>query len=81
MGAYLTVCKIEVKSGHDDLSDRLEVGYATAVWLYVVGILGVLIAAFGVGHRITRRSKGGAIDVGNLSDSWLAEQRGKRPDR
>lgn len=47
------------------------------VWLYAA--LGLLVLALGLQRRAVRRRNGNApINVGNLSDSWLAEQRGQR---
>jgi hypothetical protein len=50
------------------------------MWSYAAAILGAVILAFGVGrHFFKRQSRAPhAIDKGQLSDTWLAEQRGSR---
>lgn len=43
-------------------------------------ILGAIVVALGVGRHLSRRTTRAphSIDMGQLSDSWLAEQRGNR---
>jgi hypothetical protein len=50
------------------------------VWSYAALIIGALVLAVGVGRRLSKRTEGTPkpIDMGQLSDSWLAEQRGTR---
>jgi hypothetical protein len=49
------------------------------VWIAVVV---VAVVGVGVAARRLRASSTSAIDVGDVSDSWLREQRAdKRPDR
>lgn len=50
------------------------------VWSYAALIVGALMVGFGVRHRFKRNRRGGRIEVGRLSDSWLAEQRAQRDD-
>jgi len=52
------------------------------VWKYAALVVGTLIVAFGLRQRLSKRkNRPGRIDVGPLSDSWLAEQRSQRDDR
>jgi hypothetical protein len=52
------------------------------VWKYAALAVGALIVAFGLRQRLSKRTKRtDGIDVGPLSDSWLAEQRSQRDDR
>jgi hypothetical protein len=48
--------------------------------MWVVIVLGAVVVAAVVGRQLwKRRSRGPhSIDMGNLSDSWLAEHRGSR---
>jgi hypothetical protein len=50
------------------------------VWSYAVVIVGAIVLALGVGRRLSKRTKRApsSIDKGQLSDAWLAEQRGTR---
>jgi hypothetical protein len=48
------------------------------VWSYAAILVGVLVVAFGFLHRASRRVNQRLINVGNLSESWLAEQRAQR---
>jgi len=51
------------------------------VWKYAA-LVGALVVAIGAGIRLAKRkNRGDRIDVGPLSDSWLAEQRSQRDDR
>ena len=52
------------------------------VWPYVATIVGALLVVFGVGRRVSRRKRDApqSIDVGKLSDAWLAEHRSSRND-
>jgi len=53
------------------------------VWLHlalVVGLIGVLAAAMRRLHAVSAHSNP-EIDVGPVSQRWLAEQRGSRKDR
>ena len=50
------------------------------VWSYAALIVGALMVGFGVRQRFKRNRRGGRIEVGRLSDSWLAEQRSQRGD-
>ncbi len=54
--------------------------YDHIVWPYAAVIFGAVVLAFGVGRQLMKRiSRGpGSIEKGQLSDSWLAEQRGNR---
>jgi hypothetical protein len=54
--------------------------YAGSVWPYVAAIVGAIVLVLGVGRRLATRTKRApsAIDKGQLSDAWLAEQRGNR---
>jgi hypothetical protein len=53
------------------------------VWKYTTAlVVGTLLVGFVIRLRLSRRKKRtGRIDVGPLSDSWLAEQRSQRDDR
>jgi hypothetical protein len=52
------------------------------VWSYAALVVGALVVALGLRQRFSRRkTRTGGIDVGPLSDSWLAEQRSQRDDR
>ena len=46
------------------------------MWPYAAILASVLIAAYAFRREAKRRDK--AIDVGKLSDAWLAEQRAQR---
>ena len=50
------------------------------VWSYAALIVGALMVGFGLRQRFKRHRRGGRIEVGRLSDSWLAEQRSQRND-
>ena len=54
--------------------------YDDRVWSYAAVVLGAAVLALGVArHFFKRKSRGPqGIDMGQLSDSWLAEQRGNR---
>jgi hypothetical protein len=53
------------------------------VWPYAAVLLGAVVLAFGVGRHLAKRRsrRSAAVDVGHLSDAWLAEQRIKSTDR
>jgi len=54
------------------------------VWSYAALVAGALVVALGLGLGLRlskRKNRTGGIDVGPLSDSWLAEQRSQRDDR
>jgi hypothetical protein len=51
------------------------------MWKYAALVVGALVVAFGFRQRLSKRNRNGRIDVGPLSDSWLAEQRSQRNDR
>ena len=51
------------------------------VWSYAALIVGALMVGFGVRQRLKRKRRSGRIEVGPLSESWLAEQRSQRDDR
>jgi hypothetical protein len=52
------------------------------VWKYAALAVGALLVAFGLRQRPgNRKNRIGRIDVGPLSESWLAEQRSQRDDR
>ena len=50
------------------------------MWSYAAVIVGAFVVAFGVGRHLFKRKRRGPtnIDMGKLSDTWLAEQRGNR---
>jgi hypothetical protein len=50
------------------------------MWQYAVFTFGAVVVVVAVGWQLWRRKSRPprAIDVGELSDSWLAEQRGRR---
>lgn len=54
--------------------------YAGGMWPFAA-LAGVLLAVFGMRRWLAKRDRSREIDVGTLSDSWLAEQRGRRTDR
>jgi hypothetical protein len=49
------------------------------MWWQVGLASGAVVVLFAVLRRLTRR-KSQTIDVGSVSESWLAEQRGRRSD-
>jgi len=49
------------------------------MWLQLGLASGAVVVLFTVVRRIMRR-KSQSIDVGPVSESWLAEQRGRRND-
>jgi hypothetical protein len=53
-----------------------------SVWPYIATIVAAMLFVFGVGRRVSKRKRGGtqSIDVGKLSDEWLAEHRSSRTD-
>jgi len=51
------------------------------VWSYAALLVGALIVGLGVRQRFKRKRRSGRIEVGPLSESWLAEQRSQRDDR
>jgi len=52
------------------------------VWKYASLAIGALVVAFAIRQMASKRKhRTGLIDVGPLSDSWLAEQRSQRDDR
>jgi len=52
------------------------------VWKYTALAVGTLLVAFVLRLRLSKRkNRTGRIDVGPLSESWLAEQRSQRDDR
>jgi hypothetical protein len=50
------------------------------MWLQVGLASGAVVVLVTVLRRIWRRRTTSAIDVGSVSESWLAEQRGRRND-
>jgi hypothetical protein len=49
------------------------------MWSFAAIAIGVLALAVGLSRRASRQMHAGrAINVGNLSDRWLAEQRARR---
>jgi hypothetical protein len=52
------------------------------VWKYASLAVGALVVAFAIRQMTSkRRYRADRIDVGPLSDSWLAEMRSQRDDR
>ena len=47
----------------------------------VVGLVGVIVIAIAMRHRRVTPQSDRDIDVGTVSEGWLAEQRGSRTDR
>ena len=50
------------------------------MWLQIGLWGGALLVAVAVVRQLVRRRSSRAIDVGPVSDAWLAEQRGRRQD-
>jgi hypothetical protein len=44
-------------------------------------LAGALLAVIGIGRFLFKRRRSSNVDLGALSDSWLAEQRRQRTDR
>jgi hypothetical protein len=50
------------------------------MWLQIGLWGGALLVAVAVVRQLVRRRSSRTIDVGPVSDAWLAEQRGRRHD-
>jgi hypothetical protein len=50
------------------------------MWLQIGLWGGALLVAVAVVRQLVRRRSSRTIDVGPVSDAWLAEQRGRRQD-
>mgnify|MGYP000078053322 CR=1 FL=1 len=50
------------------------------MWLGIGLVSGLVLAAVSLFRFVRRRPQGRAIDVGSVSESWLAEHRGRTSD-